>query len=158
MHADHLQTNIVKLMDTTTDLYKTTCPECGAPVVDGLSCWEQLGAILAWEWQDPDLLAVHFLTVASYNLQHPAQFTDEVFAGLRVAFIEHLDQGVTMAEIRRRVSAVAKGKTRILKPEAERRPILRLWPLTIADVYLPDQPHGAADRVRAWAAAIRRGL
>ena len=23
-----------------------TCPECGAPCADGLTCWEQLGAIL----------------------------------------------------------------------------------------------------------------
>ena len=127
-------------------------------MVNGLSCWEQLGAILAWEWQDPALLAVHFLTVASYNLQHPAQFTDDALAGLRVAFIEHLDQGVAVAELRRRVSSVTEGKTRVLKPEADRRPILRQWPLTVADVYLPDQPQGAAERVSAWAVAIRRAL
>lgn len=127
-------------------------------MVDGFSCWEQLGAILAWEWQDPALAAVHFLTVASYNLQHPAQFTDEALAGLRAAFIEHLDQGIAMVEVRRRVSSVTEGKTRVLKPEADRRPVLRQWPMTIADVYLPDQPHGAADRVRAWAAAIRQAL
>ena len=141
-------------MDTHITHHHTTCPECGAPVVDGLSCWEQLGAILAWEWQDPALLAVHFLTVASYNLQHPAQFTDDALAGLRAAFIEHLDQGVSVAEVRRRVSSVAEGKMRVLKPEANRRPVLRPWPMTVADVYLPDQPQGAADRVRAWAAAI----
>ena len=123
-------------------------------MVDGFSCWEQLGALLAWEWQDPALLAVHFLTVASYNLQHPAQFTDEALAGLRAAFREHLAQGVAVAELRRRVSSVTAGKTRVLKPEADRRPVLRPWPMTIADVYLPDQPQGAADRVRAWAAVI----
>jgi hypothetical protein len=27
--------------------------------------------------------------------------------------------------------------------------------MTIGDVYLPDQPSGAAVRVRAWAASIR---
>lgn len=133
-----------------------TCSECGAPQVGGLTCWEQLGALLAWEWQDPALLAVHFLTVASYNLQHPAQFTDEAMTGLTAAFIAHLDQGLPIAELRRRVSHVAEGKTRVLKKAAERRPILRPWSMTIADVYLPDQPQGAADRVRAWAAAIRR--
>lgn len=145
-------------MDASTIHQNTTCSECGAPLVNGLSCWEQLGAILAWEWQDPALLAVHFLTVASYNLQHPAQFTDDALAGLRVAFIEHLDQGVAVAELRRRVSSVTEGKTRVLKPEADRQPVLRQWPMTVADVYLPDQPQGAADRVRAWAAAIRQGI
>lgn len=145
-------------MNANTPHQNTTCPECGAPVLNGLSCWEQIGVILAWEWQDPALLAVHFLTVASYNLQHPAQFTDEAMVGLRAAFIEHLDQGSAVAELRRRVSSVTEGKTRVLKPEADRRPVLRQWPMTVADVYLSDQPQGAADRVRAWAAAIRQAL
>lgn len=134
------------------------CPECGAPVVEGFTCWEQLGAILAWEWQDPELGAVHFLTVASYNLQHPAQFTEPTLAGLREQFIAHLDQGVPVSEIRRRVGKAAAGATRVLKPEAERTPLLRQWPMTIADVYVPARPDGAAGRVKAWAASIRQEL
>lgn len=135
-----------------------SCPECGAPRVDGLDCWGQLGAIIAWEWQDPALMAQHFLTVASYNLQHPAQFTDEALAGLRQQFIEHLDNGVPPHEIRRRVSSIAEGKVKVRWPEPERRFVLRRWPLTSADVYLPDQPTGAAERVKAWAASIREEL
>jgi hypothetical protein len=134
------------------------CPECDAPLVDGLACWDMLGAIIAWEYQDPELLAEHFLTVASYNLQHPAQFTDAALAGLRALFIERLDRGFGIAEIRRRVGAAAAGAARVLRPEGARQPVLRRWPMTIADVYLPDRPAGAADRVRAWAAAIRREL
>jgi hypothetical protein len=132
-----------------------TCPECGAPRVAGMTCWEQLGAIGAWEWQDPELLAQHFLTVAAYNLQHPAQFTDEAIDGLRHHFIEHLDKGLPVAEIRRRVGQAVAGNVRVLKPATERRPVLRCWAMTIADVYLPDQPEGAAARVKAWAASIR---
>lgn len=135
-----------------------TCIECGAPVVNGLDCWGQLGAIIAWEWQDPELMAQHFLTVASYNLQHPAQFTDEALVGLRQQFIAHLDHGVAVNEIRRRASSMAEGSTKVRVPAAERRPILRHWPLTIADVYLPDQPTGAAERVKQWAASIREEL
>jgi hypothetical protein len=135
-----------------------TCPACGAPPVNGLTCWEQLGALLAWEWQDPALLAVHFLTVASYNLQHPAQFTDEALAALRTNFIAHLDQDVPVTEVRRRTSRFAEGATRVLKKAVERQPGFRNWSMTIADVYLPDQLQGAAERVRAWAAAIRREL
>jgi len=126
--------------------------------VNGMSCWEMLGAIIVWEAQDPELLAEHFLTVASYNLQHPAQLTEAALSGLRSVFIERLDRGLGIAEIGRRVGAAAAGATRVRKPEAERYPVLRLWSLTIADVYLPDQPHGAAERVRAWAMAIRREL
>ena len=144
--------------DQATSEAVASCPECGALHIDGLTCWEQLGAILAWEWQDPALQAQHFLTVASYNLQHPAQFTDEALAGLRALYVEHLDRGTPVAELRHRVGRLAEGSRRILKPENERRPVLRRWPMTVADVYLPDQPQWAADRVRAWAAAIRREL
>ncbi len=135
-----------------------SCSECGAPLVDGLDCWEQLGAIIAWEWQDPELMAQHFLTVASYNLQHPAQFIEGVLAGLQQQFVEHLDKGVPVVEIRRRVSQLAEGSVKVRKPKIEQHPILRHWPMTIADVYLPDQPAGAADRVKAWAASIREEL
>ena len=134
------------------------CPECGAPLVEGMNCWEQLGAIIAWEWQDPELMAQHFLTVASYNLQHPAQFTEEAITGLAQQFCEHLDKGLPVTEIRRRVAQSAEGKTKVLKPEAERHPVLKQWSMTIADVYLPDQPQGAAERVKAWATSIRSQL
>jgi hypothetical protein len=134
------------------------CPECGAPKVDGLSCREQLGVIGAWEWQDPALLALHFLTVASYNLQHPAQFTDAAIDSLRELFIAHFDQGMAVAEVRRRVAQSTAGSVKVLKPEAERRPVLRHWSMTIADVYTPGQPEGAAERVKAWAASIHTEL
>ena len=134
------------------------CPECGAPMVQGMTCWEMLGGIIAWEYQDPELLAEHFVTVASYNLQHPAQFTDAALAGLRAVFIERVDHGLAIAEIRRRVGVAALGAARVLRPENSRQPVLRQWAMTIADVYLPSHPAGAAERVRAWATAIRREL
>ena len=145
-------------MSEHTQSHEPACPECGAPGVEGMTCWEMLGAIGAWEFLDPELMAEHFLTVASYNLQHPAQFTDAAVAGLRAAFIDRLDHGVAIVEIRRRVGRAAAGATRVLRPAAERHPVLRLWSMTIADVYLPDHPQGAAARVRAWAAAIRREM
>jgi hypothetical protein len=103
-------------------------------------------------------MAEHFLTVASYNLQHPAQFTEEALADLRTALIERLDQGVPVQVLRRRAAQRYGGQKRVLRPEAERRPVLRRWRMTIADVYLPAQPQGAAERVRRWAAAIRSEL
>lgn len=121
-----------------------------------MNCWEMLGAIIAWETFDPELAAEHFLTVASYNLQHPAQFTDETLGWLRAGFIEYLDQGVPAHVLRKKASRIYEGKKRVLKPEAERHPVLRGWPLTIASVYLPDQPEGAAERVRQWGTAIRK--
>ena len=135
-----------------------TCPECGAPAVAGLDCWGMLGLILSWEADDPALAAEHFLTVASYNLQHPAQFTDEALAWLRARYVERLEQGTSPVELRRRAAACFDGNTRVLRPRTERRPVPRRWRLTIADVYLRDQPASAAERVQAWAAAIRQEL
>ncbi len=134
------------------------CPECSAPMVEGMTCWEQLGLLLAWEHNDPELRAEHFLTVAAYNLQHPAQFSDEALVGLRTVFIDYLDHGLTIAEIRHRVGQMAAGNKRVLKDETERKPVQRPWPMTIADVCLPHRPEGAATRVRAWAASIRQQL
>jgi hypothetical protein len=134
------------------------CPECGAPSVDGLDCWGQLGGIIAWESGNPELFAVHFHTVASYNLQHPAMFQDDALVGLRELFIEALDHDLPVHELRRRMSAKAEGAKRVIKGEAERKRVLHRWPMTIADVYLPEQPQGAAERVMAWAKSIRSEL
>ena len=143
---------------TTGDPSVETCPECGAPRVDGLACWDQFGQLLAWEADDAELRAVHFLSVASYNLQHPAQFTDDAIAGLRQSYIDHLDRGIPVAEIRRRASSAFEGSKRVRRDEASIRPVLRAWPMTIADVYHRAQPEGAAERVRRWARAIRSQL
>lgn len=133
------------------------CPECGAPAADGLSCWEQLGMVLAWEGEDPELQALHFFIVAGYNLQHPAQFTDDTLAGLRELFREAVDEDLLGPEIRRRAVERTFGATRVRRPEGDRHPVLRPWALTLADVY-PPGPEGAAERVRAWSRAIRLTL
>lgn len=133
------------------------CNECGAAAFAGATCWEQFGSVLAWEWSDPELQAQHFLTVASYNLQHPSRFTEEALAGLRSAFRDHLDRGVPVAALRRRASTF-EGNRRVVRREPERRPVLREWPMTIADVYAQGRADGAAERVREWAGVIHRQL
>lgn len=67
-------------------------------------------------------------------------------------------KGLPVTEIRRRVAQSAEGKAKVLKPEVARRPVLKRWSMTIADVYLPNQPEGAAARVKAWAASIQPEL
>ena len=102
---------------------------------------------------------MHFLTVASYNLQHPAQFTAQALVGLREQFIAYLDEGVAVGEIRRRVGRLAaENHARAQAPGSSRGPVLRKWLMTVADVYIPEQPEGAADRVKRWAACIRQEL
>lgn len=149
-------------IDDTRDLERhppdDACPECGAPQVDGLDCRAQRDVILGWESIDPDLQAEHFLTVATFNVQHPAAFTDEALAALHAGFVDHLDGGVDVATLRVRASAAFEGARRVMRPASERRPSLRRWSATVADVYHRGDPQGAADRVRTWAARVRAEL
>lgn len=117
-----------------------------------------LGGIIAWEAHDPELVVVHFLTVASYNLQHPAQFVENVIPQLEASFVGYLSGTITLDQIRSQTRKAFNGPQRVLKPLDQRRPVARQWPITIADVYLVDQPEGAAERVRAWAESIRQEL
>ncbi len=131
------------------------CDECGAPVDGDLDCRSRLEGLLAWEWSDPALQAVHFLTVTAYNLQHPAQFSDEALDGLWVSLGDYLDGTATVHDLRRRARAAFDGPRRVLRREEERRPRSRAWSLTVATVYPGGGPHAASERVRAWAEAVR---
>lgn len=132
------------------------CDECGAPVDGTLDCRARLEGILAWEWNDPELQALHFLTVAAYHLQHPSAFLPEALERLWQNLGDYLDGRVTVDELRRRTGAAFDGPRRVLLPEEARVPVLRSWSSTVASVYPGAGPHAAADRVRSWADGVRR--
>jgi hypothetical protein len=117
-----------------------------------MTCRERLELLLAWEADDEALRRQHFLTVASYNLQHPAAFTDEARAGLEDALVGYLDGLLTIADIRRRAS----GAARVRRPADQVRLRRREWPMTIDAVATPGEPAHAATRVLSWAESIRR--
>jgi hypothetical protein len=134
------------------------CPECGAQAPgEDPDCFARLGRLIAWEYDDPALYALHFYTVATYNLQHPAQFTDDALAGLEAAFRRAVDGRLDAPAVRAIVGRAFDGPRRVIRPEAERRPVPRAWPVTIADA-VGEGPAGAADRVWTWAAATRAAL
>jgi hypothetical protein len=133
------------------------CSECGALSHDGLTCIERLHGLLALEQVDSDLQSLHFLTVAAYNIQHPAQYTDHALAGLRKSFSEYLDDQITIEGINE-CNQSFSGPKRVLKPAFERQIVLRVWDMTIADVCNPFENHGTAERVKKWAQAIRREM
>ena len=133
------------------------CSECGALSHDGLTCLERLHGIQSLEQADPELQALHFLTVAAYNIQHPAQFMPEAIAGLRQSFSEYLDGRLTIENIKRRGQEF-NGPKRVLRPAMERTLILRCWKMTTADVFLPADPAGTAARIKVWADSIKAEL
>lgn len=113
-----------------------------------------LGELTAWEWNDPALQKLHFVIVATFNLQHPARFEAEAISALRDVYIQHLDAGLPVSQIRRTHRRTQRGARRVLKAAGASDPVLRSWPATIVDVY-DAGPFGAADRVVAWSNAIR---
>ena len=140
-------------IDNARAAARSACPECGGRSVGGLGCQEMFGTLLAWEWQDPELLAQHFLTVSSFQLQHPAPFTDEAIRGLQLALAGVVRGELTVEQVRWQTHAAYDGAARVHRPVSDVQRRLRTWPITIADVYEGGQA-GAASRVKAWAQSI----
>lgn len=52
-----------------------SCPDCGALGVDGRrGCLDAFNAVIAREFREASLFAIHNLTVDAYSLQHPERF------------------------------------------------------------------------------------
>jgi Family of unknown function (DUF5946) len=130
------------------------CSECGALSRDGLTCEDRFHAILGLEREYPELAAMHFLTVAAYNIQHPAQFTPEAIAGLRKSFVDFLEGRIDIAGIRDR-GHYFDGNRRVLRPALERHPVLVCWKTTTADVYNPFDNAATAARVKCWVDSVK---
>lgn len=135
----------------------TYCPECGAPQTNGLSCFDMFGIVLSWEAFDQDLLNLHFWTVATYNLQHPAQFTEKAIEGLQEVYLEAYEKNIPISYIRNKMSRLTDGKFNVMKKE-NITPRLKIWPITIADIYQHNQHYGASHRVLQWRKSVRAGL
>lgn len=114
------------------------CIECGAKEEDGLSCWEQLGYLLAWEQNNPKLYALHFWTVSRYMLQHPSNFTKEGCALTKKLFRDACDYNWETPYILKKNREVTTNKTfKIVNPipVAEKVRVLTKWDMTVNDVY-----------------------
>jgi hypothetical protein len=136
-----------------------TCPECGAPAQRGLSCRQQWDELLALEFSDPRAGKVHFLTVASYELQHPQAFQLDPEA--RAQILQALEDVVVhdrpVPHVREEMQRRFAGTVNVLTDEPEPSAADRTWSLTVADVGDPDA-HAHAARVRAWARAVYADL
>ncbi len=137
-----------------------TCDECGASVRDDLACRGQFDELLALEFSDPRAGRVHFLTVACYQLQHPATFpltpsgTEHLVGALRDVVV----LGLPVTEVRDRMSGAFAGDARaVARGSAEPEQPSRQWSMTVADVGPPD-PSTHADRITEWASAVLADL
>lgn len=136
-----------------------TCPDCGAPMKNDLTCQEMFDELLAREFSDPACGAVHHLTVLCYNLQHPGAFSEESIQWSISALTAAVKQKWTAEDIlsdnRRNLSGK---KVPILRKDNLPVDSLRdHWTMTVANVYSVS-PKGHAERVKKWATAIIEDL
>src|SRR4051812_19187912 len=99
----------------------TECTECGASLEEGRSCRDYFNDMLALEWQVPGGPGerAHFLAVASYNLQHPSQFTGDILAGLRQTLTDVLSARATIADALARARSATEGSTRVRRRDGD---------------------------------------
>ena len=150
------------------------CAECGAMLPESGACVTLLHELLALEARVDGAAGgvPHFLAVATYNLQHPSTFTENALAGLRRAVEDVLHGRATIAEVRRRAGAGARGTARVKRRDGERPTDADRassaawpthWPTTVLDVcrlapeqYVDHVTRWATDTIRALDAALGR--
>lgn len=139
------------------------CPECGAHVPANGTCRDNLHALLLLEGEVPGGpgTLLHFLAVASYNLQHPLgmNLKSESLEGLRDSLADVLDGRATIDMIRRRVRRAANGRQRVTRRSGD-APVAwhrGAWAMSVTDVIVGGV-EGYGGRVTRWARAVREAL
>lgn len=137
------------------------CPGCGArfasfdgPVHEYMesspACWHAFGEVLAREYCDPDLFAVHRLTVDAYAVQHPGGESRQAVQSVGVHLVRlclFLEQGLSPDEANSAMLRVGRTKALMVKLP---RP-MTLGALTVADVLATDSKEAHARAVPEWA-------
>jgi hypothetical protein len=140
------------------------CPGCGAifPVLDGPvheymtsspGCWRAYGEVLAREYQNPALLAVHRLSVDAYAAQHPGGDSRQAIqsVGVHLArlclFLEH---GLSPEAANAAMLKVGQTKAAMVKLAPPTHP----GEITVANVLAAEGDDAHMATVRAWARSV----
>jgi len=137
---------------------KQVCPECGTVWHEGQTCQDHFYQMLAWEYENPDNLAVHHLTVLCYHLQHPSLYSPEGLRGAIRLLDDFVGRGLTPEQARKRDRRVVNSHERTWKikgtPESHgvyERPVH--WTMTAANV-IENGIDNYCNSVRAWARSM----
>jgi hypothetical protein len=120
-------------------------------MLSSAGCWAAFGAVLAREYADPDLFAVHRLSVDAYAVQHPGLPSSRPAVqsvSLHLARLTlQLERGLSAERANAAMVQLAEYKARFhwLEPPAS------LGAITVAQVALSTDPVEHAAAVRAWA-------
>lgn len=138
------------------------CPGCGglfgeidgpthAYMTSSPGCWAAYGEVLAREYSEPRLMAVHRLSVDAYAVQHPGDGSRRAVqsVGLHLArLMVQLDEGMRRIDAGGFMVSLAERKHEL--------PLLRPPPpasVTVADVAGVDGTDAHIAAVRRWARA-----
>ncbi len=139
------------------------CPGCGSrlPALDGPThaymtsspaCWAAFGRVNAREYQNPDLMPVHRLTVDAWAVQHPGDGSRRAIqsVGLHLArLMVQLDDGLSGDAANAAMLGFAARKADMLE-----LPPRATYEMTVADVVDAETPDAHEKAVRAWAQAV----
>lgn len=139
------------------------CPGCGSrlPAVEGPvhaymtsspACWAAFNTVMAREYSDPGLMAVHRLSVDAWAVQHPGDGSRRAVqsVGLHLArLLVQIEQGLEgeAANTAMLGFAMRKGDLPELPPR-------RSYALTVADAVGAEAPEAHRAAVRRWAASV----
>lgn len=141
----------------------SVCRGCGSrlPAIEGPvhaymtsspACWAAFGEVIAREFQNPDLMPVHRLTVDVWAIQHPGDGSRQAIqsVGLHLArLMVQLDEGLSGAAANEAMLGFAARKAELPElPQPDR------YAMTVADVVAATAPEAHAAAVRRWAQAV----
>ncbi len=130
------------------------CPQCGALIRNGVTCEEAFHQMLALEFEDESFNDIHFLTVATYMIQH-GQYSPAALVWIEERLREYLHDGVSTSRIRRQAVQHMDGKQRnwkVLRQPDEPPQDFIPWSITIQEVFQSYQdPPGYCRAVKHWA-------
>ena len=110
-----------------------TCAKCSAELTQGNTCELIFNEFMGLEFTDPGYGRVHFLTVASYMVQHEG-YSDEMYEWVQSALHKYLEEGAN-TELIRQDAARGPGRTKNIRRLADAPPLPKVvWSMTIADV------------------------
>lgn len=139
------------------------CPGCGSrlPAVAGPvhaymtsspACWAAFGQVMAREYSDPGLMAVHRLSVDAWAVQHPGDGSRQAIqsVGLHLArLMVQVEQGLEGEAANTAMLGFAARKATLVE-----LPPREAYAVTVADVVGAEAPAAHAAAVQAWAESV----
>jgi hypothetical protein len=116
------------------------------------ACWAAFNTVMAREYSDPSLMAVHRLSVDAWAVQHPGDGSRRAIqsVGLHLArLMVQIERGLEGAAANAAMLGFAARKGEL--PELPPRVACTM---TVADVVEAEAPDAQAAAVRRWAASV----